>query len=50
MSEKDCNKQVMKRQKIGGTTKAVTVDVGRAFNAMGFMNKEGKVLGSCSIL
>jgi transposase len=50
MSEKDYNKQVVKRQKISSITLVVGVDVGNAFNAVGFMNKEGKVLGSCAKL
>jgi transposase len=50
MSEKDYNKQVVKRQKISSTTLVVGVDVGNRFNAVGFMNKEGKVLGSCAKL
>jgi transposase len=50
MSEKDYNKQVEKRQRIRSTTLVVGVDVGNAFNAVGFMNKEGKVLGSCARL
>ncbi len=50
MSEKDYIKQVVKRQRIGDTTLVVGVDVGNAFNAVGFMNKEGKVLGSCAKL
>ena len=48
MSERDYNKQVKKRQRIRSTTLVVGVDVGNAFNAVGFMNKEGKVLGSCA--
>ena len=50
MSEKDYNKQVVKRQRIRETTLIVGVDVGNAFNAVGYMNKEGKVLGSCAKL
>src|SRR5512135_29228 len=50
MSEKDYTKQVAKRQRIGDTTLVIGVDVGNAFNAAGFMNKEGKVLGSCAKL
>ena len=46
MSERDYNKQVAKRQRIRSTTLVVGVDVGKAYNAVGFMNKEGKVLGS----
>lgn len=50
MSERDYNKQVMKRQRISERTLVVGVDVGNAFNAVGFMNKEGKVLSSCAKL
>jgi transposase len=50
MSEKDYNKQVEKRQRIRSTTLVVGVDVGNAFNAVGFMNKEGNVLNSCAKL
>ena len=46
MSVRDYSKQVARRQRIGSTTLVVGVDIGRAFNAVGFMNKEGKVLGS----
>jgi transposase len=46
MSERDYNKQVAKRQRIRTTTLVVGVDVGKAYNAVGFMNKEGRVLGS----
>jgi transposase len=50
MSEKDYNRQVVKRERIGRKTLVVGVDVGNAWNAVGFMNKEGKVLGSCAKL
>jgi transposase len=50
MSERDYNKQVVKRERIRSTTLIVGVDVGNAFNAVGFMNKEGKVLGNCAKL
>ena len=50
MSERDYNRQVAKRQRIGRETLIVGVDVGNAFNAVGFMNKEGNVLGSCAKL
>ncbi len=50
MSVKDYNKQVSKRQRIRSTTLVVGVDVGNAFNAVGYMNKEGKVLGSSARL
>jgi hypothetical protein len=45
MSERDYNKQVAKRQRIRETSLVVGVDVEKAYNAVGFMNKEGKVLG-----
>jgi transposase len=50
MSERDYNRQVVKRERIGRETLVVGVDVGNAWNAVGFMNKEGKVLGSCTKL
>jgi transposase len=50
MSEKDYNKQVVKRERIRKTTLVVGVDIGNAFNAVGYMNKEGKVLGGCGRL
>ena len=50
MSKRDYNKQVLRRQRIRKTTLIVGVDIGNAFNAVGFMNKEGKVLGSCAKL
>jgi transposase len=50
MSEMDYNKQVMKRERISRETLVIGVDVGNAFNAIGFMDKEGKVLGSCAKL
>ena len=46
MSVSDYSKQVARRQRIGDTTLVVGVDVGKAYNAVGFMNKEGKVLGN----
>jgi transposase len=46
MSVRDYSKQVARRQRIGNTTLVVGVDIGCTFNAVGFMNKEGKVLGS----
>ena len=46
MSARDYSKQVARRQRIRSTTLVVRVDIGRAFNAVGFMNKEGNVLGS----
>src|SRR5208337_839461 len=50
MSERDYNRQVVKRQRINKSTLVVGVDVGNAFNAVGFMDKEGNVLGSCAKL
>ena len=50
MSERDYNRQVAKRQRIRNTTLIVGVDIGNAFNAVGFMDKEGNVLGSCAKL
>ena len=48
MSERDYNRQVVKRQRISRATLVVGVDVGNACNAVGFMDKEGNVLGSCA--
>jgi transposase len=48
MSERDYSKQVARRQRIRSTGLVVGVDVGKAYNAVGFMNKEGKILGSCA--
>jgi len=45
MSGKDYTKQVEKRQKIKRTTLIVGLDIGSEFNAMGFMNKTGEILG-----
>jgi len=50
MSQRDYNRQVAKRQRIRKATLIVGVDIGKAFNAVGFMNKEGNVLGSCAQL
>jgi transposase len=50
MSQRDYNKQAAKRQRIGKATLIVGVDIGKAFNAVGFMDKEGSVLGSCAKL
>ena len=46
MSMRDYSKQVARRQRIGDRTLVVGVDIGCASNAVGFMSKEGKVLGS----
>jgi transposase len=45
MSVRDYSKQVARRQRIRSTSLVVGGDVGKAYNAVGFMNKEGKVLG-----
>ena len=45
MSERDCSKQVERRQKISKTTLIVGMDIGSEFNAMGLMNEVGEVVG-----
>jgi hypothetical protein len=50
MSRNDYNRQAARRQRIRKTTLIVGVDIGNAFNAMGFMNKEGNVLCKCAKL
>lgn len=50
MSGRDYNRQAAKRQRISKRTLIVGVDVGKAFNAVGFMNKDGNVLGGCAKL
>ena len=45
MSERDCNKQVERRQKINKSTLIVGMDIGSEFNAMALMNEAGEVLG-----
>ena len=50
MSQRDYNRQVAKRKRIRKATLIVGVDIGNAFNALGFMDKEGNVLGSCAKL
>jgi transposase len=50
MSERDYNRQAAKHQRNSKTTLIVGVDVGNAFNVVGFMNKDGKVLGICGKL
>lgn len=45
MYRSDYSKQLARRQSIKKTTLVVGMDIGCEFNAMGFMNKEGKVLG-----
>jgi transposase len=50
MSQRDYSRQVAKRQRIRKATLIVGVDIGKAFNAVGFMDKEGNVLGNCAKL
>jgi len=50
MSVKDYSRQVARRQRISKKTLIVGVDVGNVFNALGFMDKDGNVLGSCAKL
>lgn len=50
MSQRDYSRQVAKRQRIRKATLIVGVDIGKAFNAAGFMDKEGNVLGSSAKL
>ena len=44
MSERDCNKQVKRRQRISKSTLIVGMDIGSEFNAMALMNEAGEVL------
>jgi len=45
MSERDCNKQVERRQKISKSTLIVGMDIGSEFNAVALMNEAGEILG-----
>ncbi len=45
MSQKNYNKQVQKRQRIKRTTLVIGIDIGRAFNAVAYMDKEGNIVG-----
>lgn len=45
MSERDCSKQVERRQRINKRTLIVGMDIGSEFNAMALMNEVGEVLG-----
>ena len=45
MHTKQYSKQVQKRKKIGNRTLVIGMDIGSAFNAACFMDKEGNVLG-----
>ena len=50
MFQRDYNRQVAKRQRIRKGTLIVGVDIGKAFNAVGFMDEAGKVLDICAKL
>ncbi len=45
MFDNDYNRQVERRQRIKQTTLVMGIDIGNDFNAVGFMNREGTVLG-----
>src|SRR5512143_379397 len=45
MLNNDYNKQFERRQRIKKTTLVMGIDIGADFNAVGFMNKDGNVLG-----
>lgn len=45
MSENDYSKQLARRQRIKSATLVVGMDIGCEFNAIGLMDKEGRVLG-----
>ena len=45
MLNNDYNKQYERRQRIKKTTLVTGIDIGADFNAVGFMNKDGNVLG-----
>jgi transposase len=45
MPKSNYSKQLARRQRIKKTTLVIGMDIGCEFNAMGLMNKEGKVLG-----
>ncbi len=45
MSERDCNKQVERRQRVNKNTLIVGMDIGSEFNAMALMNEIGEVIG-----
>jgi len=45
MLSNDYNKQYERRQRIKKTTLVTGIDIGADFNAVGFMNREGNVLG-----
>jgi len=45
MSQKDCNKQLRRRQQLTKATLVVGLDIGSEFNAMALMSNGGEVLG-----
>ena len=45
MLNNDYNKQYERRQRIKKTTLVMGIDIGADFNAIGFMNKDGNILG-----
>jgi transposase len=45
MSQKDCSRQALRRQKITKATLVVGLDIGSEFNAMALMDKPGEVIG-----
>ncbi|HEX9137838.1 MAG TPA: hypothetical protein VF905_12960 [Nitrospirota bacterium] len=45
MFNNDYNKQFERRQRIKKTTLVTGIDIGADFNAIGFVNKDGNVLG-----
>ena len=45
MLKSNCSRQVVKRQQIKKKTLVLGIDIGSAFNAVVFMNKEGNILG-----
>ncbi|HVN24479.1 MAG TPA: transposase [Syntrophorhabdales bacterium] len=45
MLKKQYSRQVQKRKRIGNRTLVIGMDIGSAFNAACFMDKEGNVLG-----
>ena len=47
MSERDCNKQIERRQRITETTLIVGLDIGSEFNAMALMKSSGEVAEQC---
>ena len=50
MLNNDYNKQYERRQRIKRTTLVMGIDIGADFNAIGFMNKDGNILGKLPIV